>query len=156
MLVYCFEPVGLSFEDAMPAFLRVLNDERALQTLSRGARDGLSSPLGEMGSKLSICAVSVGKVTQESGRVAIPIECSTEDPSLISSAGEITLSRLGSTLCHLSLNSSLAGRLATGLMFNRSFQMAVELAAAEFLYKLARAVTALAQSDSRPRGSCPA
>ena len=151
MLIYCFEPVGLSYEDAMPAFLRAIDNEQLRQTLFSGDQDQLRNPLGEIGSELTIGAVRVGNPTEEAGRVVIPIQCSTKDLSLISMVGEVTLSRLRPTLCHLSLTSSITGRLATGMMYNREFQMAVELAVAGFLDNLARAVIVLAPSGNGRR-----
>jgi hypothetical protein len=146
MLIYCYEPLGLSFDAALPAFLRAIDDGQVHSVLFGGGPDQPADLMGEIGCPLNAGVVSLGPPTEESGRVAIPIRCSTEDPSLISMVGEISLSRLRPVLCHLSLSSSITGRLATGLMYNRNFQMAVELAVAEFLDQLARAVMGLAPS----------
>jgi hypothetical protein len=157
MLIYCYEPLGLPFDAALPAFLRAVDDEQVHRTLFRGEPDRPAILPGEIGGHLNLGELNLGPPTEEDGRVAVPIQCSTEDPSLIAMVGEITLSRLGPALCHLSLNSSLTGRLAAGFMYNRNFQMAAELAVAEFLGKLARAVEVLAPSGhGRGPGSCSA
>jgi hypothetical protein len=147
MLIYCYEPVGLSFEAAAPAVLRAIESEQVRQTLARVDPEKLMNRFGKSPGKLGLGAVRIGEPTAETGRVAIPIQWPTEDPSAISMTGEVTLSRLLPALCHLSMNSSLTGRLATGLMYNRSFQMSVELAAAEFLDRLAGSVLVLAPAN---------
>jgi hypothetical protein len=144
MLIYCFEPVGLPFEAAVPAFVHTVASEQVPLTLLGCAEKPALDDLGAAtSSRLEIGAVSHGVPVEQSGRVAIPIHCSTEDPSLMAVAGEITLTRLSPTLCHLSLSSSITGRLGAGLMYNRSFQMAVELAIAGFLERLAMLVLAV-------------
>jgi hypothetical protein len=149
MLIYCYEPVELSYEAAVPAFLRAV-DEQEPQSPFRAGPEQLVNHFLQLGNKLSLGAVT-GKPTEESGRVAIPVNWSTEDPSAISMTGEVTLSRLRPGLCHLSLNSFITGRLAAGLMYNRSFQMSMELAVDEFLNQLAGAVLVFAKSDTRQR-----
>jgi hypothetical protein len=144
MLIYCYEPLALPFDAAVPAFLRAFDDEQVQKSFLEGEPVQLAKLLGEIGGHLHVGVVNVGPPTKGSGWVAIRFHCSTEDPSLIAMVGEVTLSRLRPALCHLSLNSSITGRLATSLMYNRSFQMTVELAVAEFLDRLARAVLMLA------------
>lgn len=147
MLIYCYEPLGRSFDAAVPALLRAVDNEQVRQALFGGEPDQPARPLGEIGGRLNLGAFIIGAISEEEDRIAMPIQFSTKDPSLISMVGEVTLSRLRPALCHLSLNSSITGRMATGLMYNRTFQMAVELTAAEFLSKLARAVLVFAPSD---------
>jgi hypothetical protein len=139
MLIYCVEPVGLPFEAAVPAFVHTMASGQVPLTLLECAE---KPPLDALGagtsSRLEIGAVSHGVPVEEGGRVAIPIHCTTEDPSLMVVAGEVTLTRLSPKACHLSMSSSITGRLAAGLMYNRSFQMTLELAIAGFLDRLAR------------------
>jgi len=146
MLIYCYEPLGLSYEAAVPAFLHAIDNEQVRQILSRGVPDQLADQADEIGSRRNSTTVTVGTPTGEYGRMAIPIQCSTEDSSQISMVGEVTLSRLRPVLCHLSMSSSITGMLARGLMYNRGLQMSVELAVAEFLDKLARLVIVRAGS----------
>jgi len=139
MLIYCVEPVGLPFEAAVPAFVRaVANSEMPLTLLKCAERPSLDALGAGTSSRLEIGAFSHGVPVEEGGRVAIPIHCTTEDPSLMVVAGEVTLTRLSPKACHLSMSSSITGRLAAGLMYNRSFQMTLELAIAGFLDRLAR------------------
>lgn len=141
MLIYCFEPVKLAFESALPALVGALDAGRVPLTLLGRDEMPVLEAMSFAGEGEDAAAGGAG---HHSGRVTLEIRCATEDPSLLALAGELTLCRLGPRLCHLSLNCAVTGRLAAGLMYNRSFQMSVELAVAAFLGGLARSLATAA------------
>lgn len=153
MLIYCYRPLGVSYEAAAPAFRHAIDNELVRQILLRGVPDQLAGQPGEIDGALNSGAVTIGVPTGTDGRVGIPFWYSTEDSALMSMVGEVTLSRLGVGLCHLSMSGSITGVLATGLMYHRGFQMSVELAAAEFLDKLSRSVIMRAGTGRRTRSA---
>lgn len=148
MLVYCYGPLGLSYDAALPALADAVDEIQVRRILFRGVPGQPADQPGEFSAGLNLSTVTIGRPTGQDGRAAIPIRCSAEDSSLISMVGEVTLGRLRPALCHLSMSSSISGTLANNLMFDRGLQMSVELAVEEFLNKLARSVIERAGSST--------
>lgn len=142
MLTYCFVPVQLPFEVARPALIKSLDVCQELITAAE--RTGWST-LYRMGltdgNGPDVVVFEYRQPLLGSTQVTIPITCSSKSSSLMSMDGDMTLSRLASSLCHLSIRSSSSSEWASSLVYAREFQMVMEMAVACFLDHLVHALT---------------
>lgn len=149
MLTYCFVPVQLPFEAAGPALIKSLDvcqelistaEKRGWSTLYRmGLTDGRGP---------GVVVFEYRQPLLGTTQIAIPITCSSKSNSLMSMEGEITLSRLESSTCHLSIRSSSSSQWANSLVHAREFQMVMEVAVAGFLDHLVRALTSASRNEN--------
>jgi hypothetical protein len=145
MLHYCFVPVSLQFEVAAPALMKAIDSgPRLLSLAERQAWRTLAEMRPGRDYRHDSAAFAHGAPILGKGQVTVPITCTSEDHSLLAMAGDLTLSRLGPTLCHLSLRTSSSGRWAPFLLQSRVFQMITEVAIAGFLDRLAEGLTDVA------------
>lgn len=147
MLTYCFVPVRRPFEAAGPALIESLDVcQELISTAERRGwstlyRMGLTDERGP--------GVVVFKYRQPllgATQIAIPIVCSSKSSALMSMEGEMTLSRLDSSTCHLSIRSSSSFQWAGSLVHAREFQMVMEVAVAGFLDHLVHALTSVSRN----------
>lgn len=149
MLTYCFVPVQLPFEAAGPALIHSLGACEEL--ISVAERQGLGT-LRQMGLIDGTFSDAVSFEYREpllgTAQITIPITCSSKSNSLVSMEGDMTLSSLGSSLCHLSIRSSSSSEWASSLVHVREFQMVMEVAVAGFLDHLVHTLTSVSRNQN--------
>lgn len=153
MLTYCFVPVQLPFEAAGPALIESLDVCQEL--IGVAERKGWSTlhEMGLTGGKGPDVVVFEYHQPLVAGmQITIPIACSSGNSSLIAMEADMTLSKLGSSLCHLSIRSSASSEWGRSLVNNREFQMVMEVAVAGFLDHLVQALTSVARKERLTAG----
>lgn len=147
MLTYCFVPVHLPFEAAGPALIESLGSCQDFANIAEAhGRDTLRG-MGLMnGTAADPVHFEYRNPMVGAAQITVPVSCSSVRRSLMAMEADLTLSKLGPSMCHLSIRSSSSGRKTRSLVDDRVFQMVVEVAMEGFLEDLVDALTSVAHS----------
>lgn len=146
MLTYCFVPVSLTFEAAGPALIESLGTCQHLVNVAETHGRGMLQGMGLLnGTAADPVHFEYRNPMVSATQITVPVSCSSVSRSLMAMEADLTLSKLGPSMCHLSIRSSSPGNKTRSLADDRVFQMVVEVTTEGFLEDLVAVLTPAAR-----------